>query len=954
MFIPTGSLIGSDAATATLLPNGKVLVIGIAGDAELYNPTTGTFTATGSLLVPVDGDAITALNAVLLANGKVLVVGGISGFNPNEVMAIPAPAELYDPATGTFTLTGTPNIGRFEFTATLLKNGMVLVAGGHDEFFDILNSTELYNPATGTFTYTGDMYYSEESSATLLNNGMVLIVGGLDSDLVVPCSNAANLYNPATGTFTGTGIMNVRRCNPTMTPLNNGMVLIAGGGADEEDQELELAAELYDPTAGTFTRIGSLNSDAYTATLLNDGTVLLTEGALVNAQIYNPTTGTFTLTGSMLAPGGFGTLLPNSGTVLMIGAPTAELYEPFVLTPTSLSFANQPTGTTSTSQSFTLMNNPIGQPTESGVTSITINQQAANFAETDNCNAEMPAGTSCSITVTFTPTATGTLTGTLTINDSLTPDSPILASLTGTGIVGGAPITSVSPSTVSFGSVVVGGNSSVVNVVVTNTGTANLVIGTIPSLGSPFFIISNGCGLKTIAPQMSCTIEIQFSPTIAGPASVTMSIPDNAPGSPQTVALTGTGALTAPTISLSSTNLMFVSQIVGTTSGAQPVMLSNSGNAPLIISNLAIGGTNASDFNETNNCGGNVAAGTSCTINVMFAPTASGTRTGSLVLTDNATSPVSPQTITLTGTGTLTAPTISLSSTSISFPSQYVGTSGLPQNVNLTNNGNAPLVITSVVSSAADFGLINACGSTVAVGTTCSVGVFFDPTVGGTRQGTLTLNDNASGSRQTVALSGTGEDFSLGPISSTSSTVSPGQTASFTVAVSPTGGFNQMVAFTCAGAPASSTCAVSPSSVVLNGSAASTVNVTLATTATAASVLPPGPSATSGYRLLFLVADFLGLALMAGLFSWRKDRRPRLAYGVSLVLLFLGAGMMMSACVGTTNSSGATSSGGGSSSGGGNQTPGTSAGTYTLVVTGTFTSGSTTLKQNTNLTVVVQ
>jgi hypothetical protein len=129
---------------------------------------------------------------------------------------------------------------------------------------------------------------------------------------------------------------------------------------------------------------------------------------------------------------------------------------------------------------------------------------------------------------------------------------------------------------------------------------------------------------------------------------------------------------------------------------------------------------------------------------------------------------------------------------------------------------------------------LNACGNSLAFGASCTIGVFFDPTTGGTRTGTLTITDDGTGSTQTVALSGTGQDFSMAGASG-STTVSPGQTANFSVAVSPAGGFNQLVALNCSGGPALSTCAVSPSMVTLNGSAATMVTVAITTTA----ALPP-------------------------------------------------------------------------------------------------------------------
>jgi hypothetical protein len=174
-------------------------------------------------------------------------------------------------------------------------------------------------------------------------------------------------------------------------------------------------------------------------------------------------------------------------------------------------------------------------------------------------------------------------------------------------------------------------------------------------------------------------------------------------------------------------------------------------------------------------------------------------------------------------TGTATAPPLSVTPSSIAFPAQYVGTYGLPQSITVMNNGNAPLSISSVATSATDFGTLNACRSTAAAGSSSATGVFFDPTASGARLGTSTIRDNASGSPHTVALSGTGQDFSLAPITPASATVAAGQTANYTVAVSPAGSFNQTVALTCTGGPALSTCEVTPSSVPLNGTLATNV-----------------------------------------------------------------------------------------------------------------------------------
>jgi hypothetical protein len=331
-FTNTGSLnVARLWHTATLLNNGMVLIAG-GGDAsaELYNPATGTFTTTGSMTT-----ARSFHTATLLDNGMVLIAGG--GNNT----ALLASAELYNPVTGTFTTTGSMTAARHEHTATLLHNGMVLIAGGGglsggSNF--ILASAELYDPATGTFTSTGSMTTGETiHTATLLNNGMVLIAGGIDPTGTTSAS--AQLYNPATGTFTATGSLNTARVYHTATLLNNGMALIAGGTGSPNTLIPLAGAELYNPATGIFTATGSLNTarHRHTATLLNNGTVLIAGGsqgfsginALASAELYDPATATFAATGSMNTGRQFhkATLL-NNGIVLITGGggTSAELY----------------------------------------------------------------------------------------------------------------------------------------------------------------------------------------------------------------------------------------------------------------------------------------------------------------------------------------------------------------------------------------------------------------------------------------------------------------------------------------------------------------------------------------------------------------------------------------------------------------------------------------------------
>jgi len=387
-------------------------------------------------------------------------------------------------------------------------------------------------------------------------------------------------------------------------------------------------------------------------------------------------------------------------------------------------------------------------------------------------------------------------------------------------------------------------------------------------------------------------------------------------------------------VNLSPQSLTFGSQAIGTSSPSQTVTISNTGNVTLDISSIAITGTNAGDFAQINNCS-TVNAGATCLIWVTFTPLAPGGNVAAAVnITDNV--PGKTQTIPLTGS--TPNPLASLSPLQITFTSQYVGTSGLPQTVTLTNTGAVPLTITSVSTSPADFGSLNACGSSVAAGSSCSIGVFFDPTTTATRTGTLTITDNATDSPQTVALTGTGQDFSVAPSGSATVTVAPGQTASYQVAVAPAGGFDQTVGLSCTGAPSGSSCSVSQSSVVLNGSTATTITVTVATMARSMVSYAPPNRPVNSPPMVFAFALF-GIALAAS--GLQPARIRRRCVSLASLVLIVSVLTLLPACGG-----GAGNSGGGSS--------GTTAGTYPVTVTGTFSSGSTTLTHTTNLTLVVQ
>ena len=286
---------------------------------------------------------------------------------------------------------------------------------------------------------------------------------------------------------------------------------------------------------------------------------------------------------------------------------------------------------------------------------------------------------------------------------------------------------------------------------------------------------------------------------------------------------------------------------------------------------------------------------------------------------------------------------------SLSFPATTVGQSSTPESVTLTNTRSEALTI-AAVSSSGDFTETNNCGATIAASQSCSIQVTFTPSQSGSRTGSLTIADSAPGSPQTVALTGTGQDFSVTPSSQTTATVPPGTPASYSISIAPSGGFPQTVTLACTGAPPESTCSLSPSTLTLAGSSAATATVTVKTTARRSARLTPtilGPlpdNQTPGnpVGVLGALVFIIGLTILTG--RSRRLLEGGLLLRCRLTLLFppLPRGCM-SACGGTVTGGG-----------GGGGITGTPSGTYSLTVSASFTSSSGTVTRTTNLTLIVQ
>ncbi|QHN04823.1 choice-of-anchor D domain-containing protein [Granulicella sp. WH15] len=538
---------------------------------------------------------------------------------------------------------------------------------------------------------------------------------------------------------------------------------------------------------------------------------------------------------------------------------TVRLQVPSTLkiTPTAgLSFAATPVSTTAPTQAVTLTNTGTSAIALTSLSLAGIN--AADFAQTSNCTASLQPQATCTATVGFTPTAAGSRSAYLVVTSNA-PNSPQPILLTGTATAS-APAITLSPASLTFTSQTIGFTSAAQAITLTNSGTGTLNLSSITLAGANAadYTLANSCS-ATLATSAHCTFSVTFKPTAAGTRTATITIVSNATSSPNTILLTGTGI--APSFSLSSGELNFYT-LVGSTSPAQTVTLTNTSTGILNIASITLTGANAADYILVNACPATLAASAHCTYSVTFKPSSIGTRTATLSIISNASS--APFTIPLTGVGTTAA--ISLSAASLTFASQTIGSASPAQTVTLTNSGTGTLNLTSITlagANATDYSLVNACPATLAASAHCTFTVAFKPIAAGTRTAAVSIVSNATSSPNTIALTGTGTTsaISLSPTSITFASQPVGSTSAaqtVTLTNSGTGALN-LTGITLSGANAAdyslaNACPASLAAsahctftVAFNPTAAGTrtAAVTIASNAPAASTIPLTGSGTA-------------------------------------------------------------------------------------------------------------
>jgi hypothetical protein len=635
-----------------------------------------------------------------------------------------------------------------------------------------------------------------------------------------------------------------------------------------------------------------------------------------------------------------------------------------IVSPQSLSFGNQAQNTSSIAQTITLSNAgnqglllPITpQPSGPDVGQFEILGDTCPNSSTQ----PLPPGGSCTLGVVFAPSAIGSFQATIVFTDDSAnqPNAQQSVSLRGNGVAPGPAVT-IQPSTIAFGNQAIGVTTAPQSVTLTNSGSVPLTLNSVTITGgdaASYAIVSGGnnpcpIGGGIVAANTACTVSVDFSPQSVGSKSANLQFSDNFSGSPQTVALTGTGNAT-PVITISPQNLDFGTQTVGIVSAPQTVALKNVGQALLSVNSIAVVGANPGDF-TAGQCAPVLAVNASCLVSVTMNPQASGPRSASLSISDNASG--SPQGVPLSGQAVLAG--VSISPTSINFASQLAGTSSpTPTPVTVTNPGPGALAISRINLSgtnATDFAQSNNCLPSVPASGSCSIQVTFAPQPGGTQCGssqqsrcaTMTLVDNApQGGLNTVSLSGAAMDFSLAtPLEgTTSATISPGQTATYNLVVVSSGYSGTISLACCSGLPAETSATVSPTTISLAQNSTVPFQVSLSTTApSTSSPRVPIASLRSSSNTTALVLLAAVLLSMLPAFKYHCERPSRRSSTTDLaprrLVTSLLLALLIASCGGTSDPTPADD-------------PGTLPGTYAIILTGTTQNTSRPLQLSLNVT----
>jgi len=746
---------GSDSCSGATVTVGSRCTVYVA-----FTPATAA-AATGAITVPITYSNSTTASFTVNLSGTGLSVVDSSQLSPTA-LAFPDQAvkAVYGAGADAPQTINLDNTGNLPITLGSLTSTDVVVGTTTTGDFSTSGTVGGYDGCSG-------QQVAPRSSCQVTVAFTPAATGSKSGSVVFPVTYADKTTAKLTASVTGKGI--AASSTVVVTPTSGQFDAQVVGTTSTNNLTITVTNTGNQPvkiTTSTLTSSFSFAGDYCSGT-----TVGINSSCTITVA-FSPTT-SGSITGTLTIPDN-ATGNPHKVALSGTGLPTTSQI---ALSQTALKFGQQLVGTKSGALNVFVTNQSTSTVTISTVTLGGTN--ATDYVESNTCAGTALTGLQyCTISVAFNPAtaSTGVRTASIVETDSAS-GSPRTITLTGTGVAA-APAIAFYPNSLNFGTVDLGTESAPMTFSVTNTGNANLVIGTVVSSNATEFpITSNTCAGKTIAAGNNCLVNIAFKPNSGSTQTSTITLTDNGTGSPQTLTVTGL-SLGIPKGALSPTSLAFSSEGVGVASPTKAITLSNAGTDVLKIASVAVTGTDASSFTQTNTCGTSIAAGANCAITLTFTPKAVGSLTASVVVTDNAGNVTgTTQTATLSGTGTGVA-RISFSPTSLTYASTDVAVASATQSITLSNPGTAPLAISTIGISGtdpADYSQTNTCPASVAVSGTCTITVAFKPTVAGTRTATVSVTDNAAASPQTVALSGTAvgvaEATVSGPITFAAQTV---------------------------------------------------------------------------------------------------------------------------------------------------------------------------------------
>jgi hypothetical protein len=661
---------------------------------------------------------------------------------------------------------GTPGTGILSPNSTSLNFGSVAVGTSKAQSVSVTN--------TGTASV-------DVSQATASGSGFSIMSGNSPTTVAVGQSVTVQVQFAPQAAGPATGNLSVMSNAPN-TPLT---VALSGTGAQ--------GGLTISPASLSFNNIVVGQSSTQNATLTNGGNASITLTAAQSSGAGFSVTGlSLPLTLNAGQSAAFGVQFrPTSASVisgsvsftdnaagspqtLTLSASAVNASSTLSANPGTVNFSNVLVGNTN-AQTVSLTN--------SGTAAVTIslvNTTGTGFSVSGvTAGQQIAAGASASFTATFAPTSAGAASGSVTISSNAT-DSAVSVAFSGTGTQGSL---AANPSSVNFGSVLVGSNKPV-SVTLSNPGSAPVSVTAASITGTGFTLA--GLAAQTLNPGQTSSFTVTFTPGSAGSASGTVSITSNAPGSPLRVDLSGSGTATAAQMSINPPALAFNSVAVGS-STTQTVTVNNTGNAAL---NITAAGISGSGYTTNLSAPVTIGAGAMSTFTVTYAPTSEGSASGSVSLTSNA--PGSPATIGLSGTGLQAQP--AANPTTASFSSVAVGSSN-SQPITLRNNGNTTLTISQVTVTGSGFSVTGiSTSTTIGAGASGTFNAVFTPTSGGSVNGSVVLTTNGAPSQLTITLSGTGaattQSLSFSPATLNFGTVAAGQSSSLPTVLTNTGNSN--------------------------------------------------------------------------------------------------------------------------------------------------------------------